>query len=184
MRLPLENSLLTVVPIPRIKRTITRTLSKGERMLTIPSCRAMANKAPPANPSLKVAISIASHIEVSLSLYKELLMTNNHLIYECQRFLLQSFSRTMNLTSESLQSLFSSLASFWARFLVRKRRLVTLIGLVPFLLAINHLGLGFCWQLMWARNRKIAYWLETENSESVYGLVLEASRRKVTRRRN
>ena len=65
------------------------------------------------------------------------------LLYDHQRFLLQPFFLTINFKSEPFIWRFKLDAFFWACFLVRKRRLVTVIGIFPFLLAINH----FFWSL-------------------------------------
>ena len=76
-------------------------------------------------------------------------------VYDHQRFLFHPASRTRNLIPLPPYALFSSLAFFEARFLVRKRRPVTMIGYLPFFLAITHLGWSLTLKPIKVHNRKM-----------------------------
>jgi hypothetical protein len=85
---------------------------------------------------------MAFSVFYGLCKFKKTIAESWRRLYDHERFLLQPFFRTKNLTSEFFVCLFKLLAFFSACFLVRKRRLVTRIGLFPFFLAINHFFLS------------------------------------------
>lgn len=95
------------------------------------------NVASPLNRVIRSFSSVGICFSNSIMLFSNCLINDGkNRNYDHQRFLLHPTLRTRYFTLG--EPLFNCLAFFSAFFLVLNRKLVTVIGLFPFLLAINH----------------------------------------------